>query len=226
MAGDWIKLRIDLQTHPKVVRILSATKADKFRVIGGLHAVWSVFDTHSQDGVLHGYTPETLDHIIGWSGFSDGMIQVGWLEYDGKETLKLPEFAEHNGQSGKRRAEDQKRKRDGRKSPQSVRNLSSESSDKKRTREEKRRDIKPKGFIKPTLEEVQAYCLERRNGISPQRFIDHYATNGWVQGKGKPVKDWKACVRTWEGNQSTGPPKTGTIIDHMQDRSWAEGITQ
>lgn len=39
MSGDWIKMRIDLQTHPKIVRILSATKADKFRVIGGLHTV-------------------------------------------------------------------------------------------------------------------------------------------------------------------------------------------
>lgn len=40
MAIDWIKMRVDLQTHPKVVRILSATGTDKFRVIGGLHAVW------------------------------------------------------------------------------------------------------------------------------------------------------------------------------------------
>lgn len=142
MAGDWIKMRLDLQTHPKVVRILSATKADKFRVIGGLHAVWSVFDTHSADGRLDGYTPETLDHIIGWEGFSDAMISVGWLALTDSETLMLPEFEEHNGKSGKRRAEDQKRKRDGRKSPQSVRNLSASDADENGTREEKRREEK------------------------------------------------------------------------------------
>lgn len=140
MAGDWIKMRLDLQTHPKVVRILSATKADKFRVIGGLHAVWSVFDTHSSDGQLNGYSPETLDHIIGWQGFSDAMIAVGWLYADNEDALLLPDFDEHNGKSGKRRAEDQKRKREDRKSPPSVRNLSSIDADKNRTREEKRRE--------------------------------------------------------------------------------------
>lgn len=130
-------MRIDLQTHPKVVRILSATQSDKFRAIGGLHAVWGVFDLHSEDGKLHGYTPETLDHIIGWAGFASAMLGVGWLAFDGQETLTLPEFTEHNGQSAKRRGEDQKRKRDGRKG---VRNVSAECADKKRTREEKRRE--------------------------------------------------------------------------------------
>lgn len=137
MAGDWIKMRIDLQSHPKVVRILSATRTDKFRVIGGLHSVWSVFDLHSEDGRLKGYTPEALDHVIGWEGFARAMESVGWLLFDGLETLTLPEFSEHNGQSAKRRAEDQKRKRDAR---NSVRNVSGDDADKKRTREEKRRE--------------------------------------------------------------------------------------
>lgn len=147
MAQDWIKMRCELQTHPKIVRILSATRADKFRVIGGLHAVWSVFDTHSVDGSLKGYTPELLDHVIGWEGFARAMESVGWLVFDGAETLTLPEFTEHNGQSAKRRAEDQKRKRDARRSPQSVREDCGQNADEKRTREEKRReeDKKHKG---------------------------------------------------------------------------------
>ncbi|TPG50167.1 hypothetical protein EAH75_01330 [Rhodanobacter glycinis] len=139
MAGDWIKMRIDLQSHPKVVRILSATHTDKFRVVGGLHAVWSVFDTHSEDGELRGYTPEALDHIIGWDGFARAMESVGWLLFDGLETLTLPEFTEHNGQSAKRRAEDQKRKKNTR---NSVRILSADDEDKKQTREEKSREEK------------------------------------------------------------------------------------
>jgi len=53
-------------------------------------------------------------------------------------------------------------------------------------------------FQRPTVDEVGAYCAERNNGVDPQKFIDHYAANGWVQGRGKPIKDWKACVRTWE----------------------------
>lgn len=135
MAGDWIKMRIDLQSHPKIVRILSATQSDKFRAIGGLHAVWSIFDTHSEDGVLNGYSAKTLDHIIGWDGFSAAMISVGWM-VETPQGLEMPEFEEHNGKSAKRRAEDQKRKRESRKCPQNVQDLSIDL----RTREEKRRE--------------------------------------------------------------------------------------
>lgn len=56
-------------------------------------------------------------------------------------------------------------------------------------------------FIPPTLEEVQAYCEERQNGIDPEHFMDYYTANGWVQGRGKPLKDWKAAVRNWEHQQ-------------------------
>lgn len=52
-------------------------------------------------------------------------------------------------------------------------------------------------FTPPSIEEVSSYCLERNNGVDPQRFIDFYASKGWMVGKNK-MKDWKACIRTWE----------------------------
>ena len=52
-------------------------------------------------------------------------------------------------------------------------------------------------FCPPTVEEVAAYCEERKNGIDPQRFCDFYSAKNWMIGKTK-MKDWKACVRTWE----------------------------
>lgn len=55
-------------------------------------------------------------------------------------------------------------------------------------------------FTPPTLEEVMEYCQERNNGIDAIQFFDFYEANGWVQGKDKPLKDWKAAVRTWERN--------------------------
>ena len=56
---------------------------------------------------------------------------------------------------------------------------------------------KRKNFIKPTLEEVNQYCLERKNNIDPENFIDYYNSNGWKVGKNQ-MKDWKAAIRTWE----------------------------
>jgi hypothetical protein len=57
-----------------------------------------------------------------------------------------------------------------------------------------------KTFVPPTLEEVTAYCRERKNGINPEKWLDHYRSNGWKVGKNKMV-DWKAAVRTWEHDQ-------------------------
>lgn len=65
-------------------------------------------------------------------------------------------------------------------------------------------DIPPKGerppekrFVKPTADEVRAYCAERGNHVDAQAFVDFYAAKGWKVGSA-PMKDWKAAVRTWE----------------------------
>ena len=62
-----------------------------------------------------------------------------------------------------------------------------------------------KRFQKPTVEEIDAYCKERGNGIDAQRFFDYYESKGWVVGK-SPMKDWKAAIRTWETRDRCGPP--------------------
>lgn len=153
MAGDWIKMRTDLISHPKVFRMMSELRpqnvrnlsanfpqavrnlseigpqvvrepsgdgprgvvttqflTDRFRIVGGLHTVWVVFDTHSIDGVLPGYTLDHLDNVIGWPGFSAALVSVGWLIENDGGGLVMPEFDAHNGKSAKRRAEESRRK--------------------------------------------------------------------------------------------------------------------
>ena len=58
-------------------------------------------------------------------------------------------------------------------------------------------DTKTKRFIKPTIEEIDNYCKERKNGINANAFYDFYESKDWYVGKNK-MKDWKACIRTWE----------------------------
>lgn len=52
-------------------------------------------------------------------------------------------------------------------------------------------------FVKPTVDEVRAYCKERKNTVNPETFCDFYESKGWKIGK-DPMRDWKAAVRTWE----------------------------
>lgn len=73
-------------------------------------------------------------------------------------------------------------------------------------REEAGKPPRSQAFKPPTVEEVAAYCAERNNGIDPQAFIGYYASANWFRGKTK-IKDWKACVRTWEQRDKESPPK-------------------
>ena len=63
---------------------------------------------------------------------------------------------------------------------------------------------KEERFRKPTLQEVYHYCLERKNGIDPQTFLDFYDSKGWKVGN-TPMKDWKAAIRTWESKRKNDP---------------------
>ena len=57
-------------------------------------------------------------------------------------------------------------------------------------------------FIKPTIEEIKIYCDERNNNVNAEQFYDFYESKNWYVGKNK-MKDWKACVRTWEKRNNT-----------------------
>lgn len=68
-----------------------------------------------------------------------------------------------------------------------------------KSKENRKKEIYKERFKKPTVEEIAEYCKERRNGINPNYFYDFYESKGWKVGK-NAMKDWKACVRTWERN--------------------------
>ena len=70
---------------------------------------------------------------------------------------------------------------------------------------ELKKDIELEGetttrFHKPSISEIQQYCEERKNTVNAEKFFNYYEANGWKVGKNK-MKDWKACVRTWEQNE-------------------------
>lgn len=56
-----------------------------------------------------------------------------------------------------------------------------------------------KRFQKPTIEEIREYIKEQGYSVVPEAFFDYYESNGWHVGK-NPMKDWKACVRTFQRN--------------------------
>ena len=60
---------------------------------------------------------------------------------------------------------------------------------------------KAKRFVKPSLNDLEHYCIERNNKVDVVKFFNYYESNGWKVGK-NPMKDWRAAIRTWENNST------------------------
>jgi hypothetical protein len=45
---------------------------------------------------------------------------------------------------------------------------------------------------------------EDKCNLEADSLLDHYTANGWSQGRGKPIKDWKAACRNWIRNALKG----------------------
>ena len=165
-------MRTNLQRNPRVIRIASALSADRLRVIGGLHAVWSLADEQTEDGNLPGYTLAVIDEMIGWIGFCAALEAVDWVKQDSSGVTFL-RFEEHNGKSAKRRAQESVRKASAR--------SSATDADKKRTREEKRRvttPISPNGDFELFW---KSYPRKEAKQKASQAFKKLHPANGDVE---------------------------------------------
>lgn len=206
MAGDWIQIQKATASKPEILRIASELKCSVGDAFLLCFRFWCWCDEQLVDGNASGVTTEMLDALMGRPGFCAALVKVDWLRVR-EGSLEVPHFDRHlsasakkRGLSGKRQAEFKKRSGNA---PVTQKELP----------EKRREEIKgdtpldpPRGrFVKPTVAEVAAYCQQRGNGIDAEEFIAHYDANGWRRGKGHvPIKDWKACVITWEKERKNG----------------------
>lgn len=63
--------------------------------------------------------------------------------------------------------------------------------------ESNKKNNKKKKLRTPTLEEIESYCRQRNNNVDAKKFFDYYSPD-WVDGDGKPVKNWKQKIIGWE----------------------------
>ena len=54
------------------------------------------------------------------------------------------------------------------------------------------------GGVPLSVEEVSTFVQEEALAVDPNAFWNYYEAVGWTVGK-KPVRDWKALCRTWDG---------------------------
>lgn len=141
MAGDWMKIELELPDKPEVHSIAAMLHIDPDCVVGKLIRVWQWFDKHTTDGNAYGVTYTLPDRISGVTGFGEAMSFVGWLEQKDK-FLHMPKFDRHTSESAKKRAQTQKRVAKSRANEKggAAAECNAESVTKTLPREEKRRE--------------------------------------------------------------------------------------
>lgn len=103
MAGDWMKIELEMPDKPEVHYIAGALNLDPDAVVGKLIRVWQWFNKHTENGNAYGVTFLLIDRITGVTGFGEAMSFAGWLDQRDK-VLVMPKFDRHTSESAKKRA--------------------------------------------------------------------------------------------------------------------------
>jgi hypothetical protein len=220
MAGDWLKFEINTPEKREVLAItIELGFTDPDLTVGKLLKVWRWFDQQTINGNATNVTPALLDRLLGVSGITQAMANVGWMVIE-EGGLTLPNFERHNGRTAKNRVLTAKRvanyKSNARGNDEGNDEGNDDTVSKALPREEKRReDIntihKPK---KPRLpkkeatfipddfgisENVRAWA-EKNNHTNLELHLEYFISS--CKAKGYQYIDWdsafrKAIVGNW-----------------------------
>lgn len=244
----WIKIVTDVFDDEKVILIESMPEADSIIVIW--FKLLCLAGKQNRDGLLMlndkiAYTDEMLATVFRrpintvrlalrtFERFAmieivDGTICIAnWEKH--QNTDKLAQMREYNRIAQQKSRAKRKLLSGVNDSQENVNDSQDTDIEEDKEKEEEKEnnsvpqaESRTKRFTPPTVEEVRSYCVERKNNVDAQRFVDYYSSNGWMVGKNK-MKDWKAAVRTWERN-STNSNKTSGIAVNRNASDDLDGI--
>ena len=72
---------------------------------------------------------------------------------------------------------------------------------------------KRKNFVKPTVEEIAAFCKEKEYTVNAQQFFNYYESNGWKIGR-NAMKSWQAAVQNWNTREKANNKAAGTMWEN------------
>lgn len=140
---------------------------------------------------------------------ADGTLeQALWIKIARRidqEREKYESIKAKRAEAGKKHKGNQYKQEEEKKEIQKVK----KQKEKEETIEKSSKKNEVQTFEKPTIEEIQSYCIERKNNVDARSFFDFYESKGWKIGTAK-MKDWKASVRTWERREKTESIKQKT----------------
>lgn len=233
MAGEWVKMRVNLVAHPKVQKMAEAMLADeRFRqwsaltiglvtqsdaeryaalrvtryvTVTALLRFWGYAHEHVKDEKVECASREVIEEIAGVPGFAGALEAVGWAVFTSSQGVDLPGFSEHNTTIEERKtaAAERQKRYRERRKSDVTRDVTRDVT--VTEREEKRREDIP-----PTPK-----------GIGEGRFQAFW--DCWPKTERKA--DRKKCLAKWQRLKLDAEAET--IIAHVEamkgTRQWRDG---
>lgn len=214
MAGPWIKVCTGY--FPIDGRLLAVSRqchASPVTAFGGLVALWCLGDGQADaEGCLFGYTAADVNAYVGIPGFCEALPDC-WIDLSG-QWVKLPKYQEHNGSTGKTRAQAfsrQRRHRDVTAESRIKRDASATREKKEKEKEQKSPPAPRRGESRPRAKATRipngwypdeadiAFAREYHPsdaeiGEQAARFRDYFAA---APGQKGLKVDWHATWRNW-----------------------------
>jgi hypothetical protein len=225
MAGDWLKIEKDTPEKPEIAGLCAILGINPDVAFAKCFRLWRWADSNTADGHVRRVTPEFLDSLVGLPGFTQALLEVGWLRAR-NDALEFPNFDRHMGQPAKARALAANRKRKERHAECHAARVTETRPEKRR--EEKSRDppLPPKGGegdFPPNLqtddfaaawEKWLAHKCEKRKPVTPtqaRELLSQLSAAGPAAAaaalKTAIAKDWAGPVLP-AGSTNDGPQET------------------
>jgi hypothetical protein len=219
-----MRLDLDFIEHPKVRKLIKRSGYEGFY---SLIKLFSITGKLYKNGVLKDCGIEDIEDLSNWNGnegeFVETLLQVKLLDFengvyqihDWKHHQPWIYFSDTRSEKARIAAEARWNGKTDTENAHSMQDACGEHTECNAPSPTPTPTPNPnpkpkKDNIPPSLDEVEAYCKERKNGIDAQHFVAFYNAKGWMIGKNK-MKDWKSAIITWEKNDKKDNPKKNDI---------------
>jgi predicted phage replisome organizer len=224
----WLKLYDDFFTSKRIKKLRSVAGGDTYTIIY-LKMQLKALKTEGYlyfDGVMSDFAEELAldidESVEDVKVTINYLMSVGLLETNDGEEYKLPFLDKCIGSenASAQRVREHRAKQKALQCNTDVTEVKQVCNAEIDIEKDKEIDkSKSNKFTPPTLEEVQAYCKERNNTVDAETFINFYESKGWYVGKNK-MKDWRACVRTWERNRDNKKTEKKNQFNNFQQSNY------
>jgi len=201
--SNWIKFRTSLIRDGRVKLASRNSNAKCVTVIGGLVTLWSLADEHADDeGLLLGWSVADVNSYLEIENFCESLPE-DWIDLSG-EFVKVPQYQEHNGSTGKNRAQAAKRSAAYRSrnassvtgaSPRIEKNRIDKNINIKKKNTKKKKELVKLGDV-VAMSEKEINDLKAQDGI--QEFNNRIKSmDDYCLAHGKKYKSYAAAYRQW-----------------------------